>query len=80
MKTVNIYTTSVCKYCNLAKDFFKENNISYQEFNVGTDPVKRKEMVEKSGQLGVPVIEINNDIVIGYNEPILRKLLIEDAA
>ncbi|MES2437205.1 MAG: glutaredoxin family protein [Patescibacteria group bacterium] len=80
MKNVTIYSTSVCKYCNLAKDFFKENNISYTEYNVGTDAEKRKEMVDKSGQMGVPVIAINDDVVIGFNEPILRQLLLEQTA
>ncbi len=76
MKNVTIYSTSVCKYCALAKDFFKENNIAYTEYNVGTDPEKRKEMMDKSGQLGVPVIAVDNNIVVGFNEPILRQLLL----
>ncbi len=77
MKNVVIYSTTVCKYCALAKEFFKKNNINYTEYNVGTDPVRRKEMIDKSGQLGVPVITIDdNDVVIGFNEPILKKLLL----
>lgn len=76
MKNVAIYTTSVCRYCNMAKEFFKEHNIQYTEYNVGTDAVKRQEMVEKSGQLGVPVITVDNNVIIGYNEKALTQLLL----
>jgi glutaredoxin-like YruB-family protein len=75
MKNVTIYSTSVCKYCNLAKDFFKEHNVSYTEYNVGTDPVKRAEMMEKSGQLGVPVITVDNEVIVGFDEDRLHQLL-----
>ena len=76
MKNVAIYTTAVCKYCAHAKEFFKENNIAYTEYNVGTDAVRRQEMIDKSGQLGVPVITVDNNVVIGYNEKALRQLLL----
>jgi glutaredoxin 3 len=76
MKDVAIYTTTVCKYCAHAKEFFKEHDIKYAEYNVGTDPQKREEMVNLSGQLGVPVITIDNNVVIGYNEEVLKKLLL----
>jgi glutaredoxin 3 len=76
MKNVQIYTTNVCKYCLAAKDFFKANNIAYTEHNVQQDRAKLQEMMDKTGQRGVPVITIDNDIVIGFNEPILRKLLL----
>lgn len=75
MKTVSIYTTNTCKYCAMAKDFFNQNHITYNEFNVGTDIEKRKEMVEKSGQMGVPVITVNDDVVVGFDEEKLRELL-----
>ncbi len=74
-KEVKIYTTSSCGYCNLAKDYFKEHKIEYKEFDVGTDAVKRNEMLEKTGQMGVPVIYINGEIVIGFNKEKLSKLL-----
>jgi len=76
MKNVSIYTTVNCKFCKMTKEFFKANNIAYTEFNVGTDAGKRAEMIEKSGQMGVPVILIDNEVVIGYNEPKLRSLLL----
>jgi glutaredoxin-like YruB-family protein len=76
MKDVTIYSTSVCHYCQLAKQFFKDNNISYTEYNVGTDAEKRKEMVELSGQLGVPVIHIGDTVLVGFQEKMLRDLLL----
>ena len=72
---VTIYSTPVCKYCVMAKEFFKKNNVSYTEIDVSKDGDKRKEMVEKSGQLGVPVIEIGDQIVVGYEEKVLSGLL-----
>ena len=74
-KTIKIYSTPTCHYCNLAKDFLKEKGIKYEEFNVATDLEKRKEMVEKSGQMGVPVIDIAGDIVVGFDEGQVAKLL-----
>ncbi|MDQ5922892.1 MAG: glutaredoxin 3 [Patescibacteria group bacterium] len=59
----------------MAKEFFKTNNVSYTEFDVASDLDKRKEMVEKSGQLGVPVIVIDGDITVGFDKPKISKLL-----
>ena len=76
MKKVEIYSTPVCVYCNLAKDFLKKNKIVYTEYNVATDNAKREEMVEKSGQFGVPVIIVDNkNIVVGFDEKVLKDLL-----
>ena len=76
MKTVEIYSTATCHFCQMAKEFFKTNNIQYTDYNVGLDTEKRQEMVEISGQLGVPVIVIDKkDAVVGFNENKLRKLL-----
>jgi glutaredoxin-like YruB-family protein len=74
-KNVAIYTTPTCTYCRSAKELFKENNIAYTEYNVATDMERRNEMIEKSGQMGVPVIFIDNEIVVGYNKPKLAQLL-----
>ena len=76
MKDVTIYSTSVCKYCAMAKEFFKEHDIKYTEYNVGTDAAKRKEMVDKSGQLGVPVITFGNEVIVGFDEDRLNELLV----
>lgn len=74
-KKVSIYSTPTCVYCNMAKDFFNENGIKYESFDVAADAVKRKEMMERSGQLGVPVITIDNDLLVGFDEDRLRDLL-----
>ena len=75
MKTVTIYSTPTCHFCHMAKEFFKENNIAFTDFNVASDIEKRKEMVEKSGQMGVPVIQIDNDLIVGFNKPKIVELL-----
>ena len=76
MKQVFIYSTPSCVYCNMAKDFFKANNISYTEYNVAADAAKRQELIDKSGQRGVPVIQIGDDsLVIGFNKPKIKELL-----
>ncbi len=75
MKSVKIYTTPTCPYCHMAKEFFKANNVEFQEFDVAADEKARNEMMEKSGQLGVPVIDIDGQIVVGFDEPKLKELL-----
>lgn len=74
-KTVKIYSTPTCVYCKMAKEFFKKNNVNYQELNVAEDEKAREEMIQKSGQLGVPVIDIDGEIMVGFDEPTLRKAL-----
>ncbi len=75
MKKVVMYSTPACHYCNLAKEFFDDYNISYEIFNVQSDLEKRKEMMEKSGQMGVPVIFVDDEMVKGFDEEKLRELL-----
>ncbi|MDP2789180.1 MAG: glutaredoxin family protein [bacterium] len=75
MKNVTIYSTSSCHFCHMAKDFFKEKNIAFTDYNVATDTEKRKEMLEKSGQMGVPVIIIDDQVTVGFNKPVIAKLL-----
>ena len=75
-KKVSIYTTPTCTYCRAAKEFFKENNIPYTEFNVATDAEKREEMIEKSGQMGVPVIIIDDEVIVGFDEPRIASTLV----
>jgi len=64
----------------MAKDFFQKNNVEFQEFDVGKDLAKRQEMIEKSGQMGVPVITVDNEIIVGFNKPKLQELLSINAA
>ena len=75
MTRVKIYTTPTCVYCKMAKEFFKKNNVEYEEKNVATDTVARDEMIQKSGQLGVPVIDVDGKIIIGFDQPRLRDIL-----
>ena len=56
MKNITIYSTPTCHFCQMAKEFLKEKGIEYTDYDVSTDMEKRKEMIEKSGQMGVPVI------------------------
>ena len=74
-KEVVIYSTPTCHFCNMAKEFFNANNIQYTDYNVQADPEKGREMVERSGQMGVPVIFIGDEMVVGFNEPAIRQML-----
>ena len=75
-KKVKIYSTESCQFCHLAKEFFTANGIAYSDYNVGTDTARRTEMIDKSGQMGVPVIVIDNkDLVIGFDKKALSKIL-----
>lgn len=83
MQKVTIYTTPTCHFCHAAKAFFKEHNVAYTERDVASDATARAEMVEKSGQMGVPVIFVDNpshpsgqaDMVVGFDESRLKQLL-----
>lgn len=75
MANVKIYTTPTCVYCKMSKEFFKKNNVEYEEKNVATDAAARDEMIAKSGQMGVPVIEIDGKIIIGFDQPKLKEAL-----
>ena len=72
---IKIYTTSSCPYCHIAKDFFREKNLEFTEVNVAENQEALKEMVTKSGQTGVPVIDIDGKIVKGFNRPELEKII-----
>jgi glutaredoxin 3 len=75
MDPVTIYSTPSCHFCQAAKEFFSENDVPYQDFNVAQDAAKRQEMIEMTGQLGVPVIRIGNDVIVGFDEGKVRELL-----
>jgi glutaredoxin-like YruB-family protein len=72
---VKIYSTPSCGYCTLAKNWLKEKGISYEDYNVAADQRKAEEMVRKSGQMGVPVIDVNGKIIVGFNKPEIEKAL-----
>ncbi len=75
MAKVLIYTTPECPWCKKTKEFFKANGVKYTEKDVGKDTKAAQEMIKKSGQQGVPVIDIDGQIVTGYDEAKLKKLL-----
>ncbi|MEM4598608.1 MAG: glutaredoxin domain-containing protein [Candidatus Diapherotrites archaeon] len=72
---VVVYSTPTCPYCIIAKKFLKDNGVDYIEYNVAADKEKAREMYEKSGQLGVPVLDINGKIIIGFDKEAIVKAL-----
>ncbi len=75
MAQISIYSTPTCTYCKAVKEYFTENKVEFQEFNVAEDTSRRQEMIERSGQMGVPVIMIDNNIVVGFDKQKLAELL-----
>jgi len=75
MKNATIYTTPTCHFCKMTKAFFAENGVQYEEKDVTQDAEARDAMIQKSGQMGVPVIEIGGQIVVGFDQPKLKELL-----
>lgn len=73
--TVKIYTTEWCHFCKEAKKFFNENSVKFTEVDVGKDQKAAEEMIEKSGQMGVPVIEIDGQIIVGFDRNRIKKAL-----
>lgn len=74
-KQVTIYTTPTCHFCHMSKEFFTEHGVSYTEHDVANDPAQRQEMIDKSGQMGVPVIFVGEEMVIGFDKRRLSELL-----
>lgn len=70
-----VYSTNMCPWCTRVKEFLKENGIEFEDINVQEDKEKAKEMVEKSGQMGVPVIDIDGHIIVGFDEERIKELL-----
>ncbi|MFH2105192.1 MAG: glutaredoxin domain-containing protein [Parcubacteria group bacterium] len=75
MPKVIVYSTPTCPYCTMAKDYLKDNKVSFTEKDVAADEAARNEMVEKSDQMGVPVIDVDGEIVTGFDKEKLAKLL-----
>jgi len=72
---VKVFTTNTCPYCDMTKDFLKEHNIKFEEANVQEDREAAKEMIEKSHQMGVPVILVDDEVIVGFNVPALKSAL-----
>ena len=75
MSEITVYSTPMCPWCNVLKDFLKEKNIEFEEIDVSKDQTKAQEMIEKSGQMGVPQIEINGKIIVGVDKAAIEKEL-----
>ena len=75
VKKVTMYSTPWCVYCKMTKKFFDDNKISFDEYDVASDAQKRDEMIQKTGQMGVPVIDIDGQFTIGFDQPRLKTLL-----
>ncbi len=75
MQSVRVYSTPTCPYCVRAKQFLKEQNIPFEDIDVSTNEAAAEEMIRKSGQMGVPVIEVGSEIVVGFDKPRLQAAL-----
>lgn len=72
---VKIYTTPACMYCKMAKEYFSKNNVAYEEVDVTQDESMLQEMIQKSHQMGVPVIDIDGEIFVGFNRSDIEKAI-----
>ncbi|MFH1316049.1 MAG: glutaredoxin domain-containing protein [Candidatus Woesearchaeota archaeon] len=75
MAKIIVYSTPTCPWCHKVKDFFKENKVEFNDLNVAEDEKARNEMIEKSGQLGVPVIMIDDKVIVGFDKEAIKKEL-----
>ena len=75
-KKVTVYSTPTCPYCKRVKDYLTQKGVSFSDYNVAEDREKTKEMIDKSKQMGVPVIVVDNDVVVGFNQAKLDSLLV----
>ena len=73
--TITIYSTPTCPYCKMAKEFLKEHKIAFTDIDVASDQVAMQKMIEKTGQLGVPVIDVDGEILVGFDKKKLAKLV-----
>ena len=74
-KKVKVYSTTTCPFCIRAKQFLKDNNIAFEDIDVGSNQVAAEEMIKKSGQMGVPVIDIDGEIIIGFDKDKIKQAL-----
>lgn len=74
-KKIKIYSTPSCIYCKMAKEFFQKNDLEFANIDVSADPKAAQEMMDRSGQMGVPVIDIDGQLVIGFDKERIAELL-----
>lgn len=72
---VKVYSTPTCPYCTMTKNFLRENGVKFEDVDVSRDKSAAVEMVEKSGQMGVPVLDINGEMIVGFNQDAIKKAL-----
>jgi len=72
---IKVYSTPSCPWCAKTKEFLKENKVEFEDIDVSSDVNAAREMVKKSGQMGVPVIDANGKIIVGFNEPEIKKAI-----
>lgn len=75
MNYIVVYSTKSCPYCVMAKEYLKSKNITFEDVDVGHDTERAMEMIKKSGQQGVPVLDVNGQIIIGFNKPAIDQAL-----
>ena len=75
MTNVVVYSTPSCPYCHMAKDYLTDKKVEFVDYDVGVDQLRAEEMVQKSGQMGVPVLDIGGEIIVGFNRPEIDRLL-----
>ena len=75
MPKVTVYSTPTCPWCHKTKDFLKEHNIPFEDVNVAADHKAAQDMIEKSGQMGVPVVDIDGQVIIGFDKNAIKKAL-----
>lgn len=74
-KTVKVYSTPTCPFCIRVKQYLSENNVFFENFDVSLDQEKAEEMIKKSGQMGVPVLDIEGEIIVGFDRERINKAL-----
>ena len=73
--TVKVYSTPTCPYCKMAKDFLRQNNIAFEDLDVSVDQTAAQEMINRSGQMGVPQLDIDGQIIVGFDKSAIKKAL-----
>ena len=75
MAKVTVYSTATCPYCVMAKNWLKDKKVEYEDVNVGLNQEKAREMIQKSGQMGVPVLDIDGEVIVGFDRPKIEAAL-----
>lgn len=73
--TVKVYSTPTCPYCTMAKNWFASKGVAFIDIDVSADHAAAQEMIQKTGQMGVPVIEIDSEVILGYQPAAFEQLL-----